>query len=144
MAPDRELTYVDLPAQVGRVLRTLRDAGHEAALVGGVVRDRLRGESMRASDDWDAASSARPEEVAALFDDATWENRFGTVTIRGEPTVEVTSYRTEGGYRDHRRSPQQQGRGVERRETGRAFVSGFRGFVRGAVLFQDFSPGRTG
>ena len=103
MAPDRELTYVDLPAQVGRVLRTLGDAGHEAALVGGVVRDRLRGESMRASDDWDAASSARPEEVAALFDDATWENRFGTVTIRGEPTVEVTSYRTEGGYRDHRR-----------------------------------------
>ena len=57
----------------------------------------------RRSDDWDAATSARPEEVAALFDDATWENRFGTVTIRGEPTVEVTSYRTEGGYRDHRR-----------------------------------------
>ena len=46
MAPDRELTYVDLPAQVGRVLRTLGDAGHEAALVGGVVRDRLAGESM--------------------------------------------------------------------------------------------------
>ncbi len=103
MAPDRELTYVDLPAQVGRVLRTLGDAGHEAALVGGVVRDRLRGESMRASDDWDAATSARPEEVAALFDDATWENRFGTVTILGRPTVEVTSYRTEGGYRDRRR-----------------------------------------
>lgn len=103
MAPDRELTYVDLPAQVGRVLRTLAEAGHEAALVGGVVRDRLRGESMRASDDWDAATSARPEEVAALFDDATWENRFGTVTILGEPTVEVTSYRTEGGYRDRRR-----------------------------------------
>ena len=85
------------------MLRTLGDAGHEAALVGGVVRDRLRGESMPGSDDWDAATSARPEEVAALFDDATWENRFGTVTIRGEPTVEVTSYRTEGGYRDHRR-----------------------------------------
>ncbi len=85
------------------MLRTLGDAGHEAALVGGVVRDRLRGESMRASDDWDAASSARPEEVAALFDDATWENRFGTVTIVGDPTVEITSYRTEGGYRDQRR-----------------------------------------
>ena len=103
MAPDRELTYDDLPERVGRVLRTLVDAGHEAALVGGIVRDRLRGESMRVSDDWDAASSARPEEVAALFDDATWENRFGTVTILGEPTVEVTSYRTEGGYRDRRR-----------------------------------------
>jgi tRNA nucleotidyltransferase (CCA-adding enzyme) len=103
LAPDRELTYVDLPAQVGRVLRTLGEAGHEAALVGGVVRDRLRGETMRESDDWDAATSARPEEVAALFDDATWENRFGTVTIIGVPTVEVTSYRAEGGYRDRRR-----------------------------------------
>lgn len=103
MAPDRELTYVDLPGQVGQVLRTLGDAGHEAVLVGGAVRDRLRGDSMRATDDWDAASSARPEEVAALFADATWENRFGTVTIMGEPTVEVTSYRTEGGYRDRRR-----------------------------------------
>ena len=103
MASDRELTYVDLPAQVVRVLRTLGDAGHEAALVGGVVRDRLRGESVRESDDWDAATSARQEEVAALFADATWENRFGTVTIEGRPTVEVTSYRTEGGYRDRRR-----------------------------------------
>ncbi|MEA2652106.1 MAG: hypothetical protein QOI85_1827 [Chloroflexota bacterium] len=103
MAPDGELTYVDLPPQVGRVLRTLGEAGHEAALVGGVVRDRLRGEAVRESDDWDAATSARPEEVAALFDDATWENRFGTVTIVGFPTVEVTSYRTEGGYRDRRR-----------------------------------------
>ena len=34
-------------------------------------------------DDWDAATSARPEEVAALFPDASWENRFGTVTIPG-------------------------------------------------------------
>ena len=103
MATDRELTFVDLPAQVARVLRTLGDAGHEAALVGGVVRDRLRGESVRETDDWDAATSARPEEVAALFADATWENRFGTVTIMGRPKVEVTSYRTEGGYRDRRR-----------------------------------------
>ena len=103
MATEHELTFVDLPAQVARVLRTLGDAGHEAALVGGVVRDRLRGESVRETDDWDAATSARPEEVAALFADSTWENRFGTVTISGRPRVEVTSYRTEGGYRDRRR-----------------------------------------
>jgi putative nucleotidyltransferase with HDIG domain len=53
--------------------------------------------------DWDAATSARPEEVAALFADATWENRFGTVTVVGDPSVEITSYRTEGAYRDRRR-----------------------------------------
>ena len=103
MAPDRELTFVDLPPPVVRVLRTLGGAGHEAALVGGVVRDRLRGERGRDLDDWDAATSARPEEVAALFPAASWENRFGTVTIPGRPTVEITSYRAEGGYRDRRR-----------------------------------------
>jgi tRNA nucleotidyltransferase (CCA-adding enzyme) len=101
-APDQELTFVDLPAEVARVLRTLSDAGHEAALVGGVVRDRLRGDPAL-SIDWDAATSARPEVVAALFAEASWENRFGTVTIPGNPAVEITSYRTEGGYRDRRR-----------------------------------------
>lgn len=103
MVHDPELTYIDLPAQAVRVLHELVDAGHEAVLVGGIVRDRLAGLAMPESDNWDAATSARPEEVAALFADATWENRFGTVTIRGRPTVEVTSYRTEGGYRDRRR-----------------------------------------
>ena len=103
MASDRELIFVDLPQPVVRVLRTLGDAGHEAVLVGGVVRDRLAGDRGRALDDWDAATSGRPEQVAALFPDATWENRFGTVTLLGHPTVEITSYRTEGGYRDRRR-----------------------------------------
>jgi tRNA nucleotidyltransferase (CCA-adding enzyme) len=100
--PDRELIVPDLPESVVRVLRTLADAGHEVALVGGVVRDRLRGDAVRALD-WDAATSAHPEAVAALFAGATWENRFGTVTVTGTPDVEVTSYRTEGGYRDLRR-----------------------------------------
>jgi len=100
--PDPELTFLDLPDQVVCVLRSLAAAGHEAALVGGVVRDRLRGDQVEQSD-WDAATSARPEEVAALFSHATWENRFGTVTIVGRPSVEVTSYRTEDGYRDRRR-----------------------------------------
>ena len=102
MASDRELIYEDLPPQVVRVLRSLSDAGHEAVLVGGIVRDRIWGHPPD-SDNWDAATSARPEEVAALFADATWENRFGTVTISGRPTVEITSYRAESGYRDRRR-----------------------------------------
>jgi len=98
--PDRELTFEALPEPVVRVLSTIADAGHEVALVGGCVRDRLLGIPVV---DWDAATSARPEEVAALFEDATWENRFGTVTIGGSPAVEVTSYRAEAGYRDQRR-----------------------------------------
>jgi tRNA nucleotidyltransferase (CCA-adding enzyme) len=97
-----ELIYSDLPATVEHVLGTLRDAGHEAVLVGGAVRDQLLG-LPHGTWDWDAATSATPEQVVALFADSTWENRFGTVTVRGLPPVEVTSYRAESGYRDARR-----------------------------------------
>lgn len=97
---ERELDFPELPEGVAGVLRRLLDAGFEAALVGGCVRDRLLGAPLV---DWDAATSARPEQVAALFPLAAWENRFGTVTVGGEPAVEVTSYRSEGRYTDRRR-----------------------------------------
>jgi tRNA nucleotidyltransferase (CCA-adding enzyme) len=97
-----ELTFPEIPATVVHVLRTLRDAGHEAVLVGGAVRDQLLG-LPHGTWDWDAATSAPPERVAELFEHSTWQNRFGTVTVRGMPPVEVTSYRAEGGYRDARR-----------------------------------------
>jgi tRNA nucleotidyltransferase (CCA-adding enzyme) len=96
----RELTIGDLPDAVGTVLSALADAGHEAVLVGGSIRDRLLGVDHA---DWDAATSARPEEVARILPGSTWENRFGTVTVTGPPAVEVTSYRSEGRYADGRR-----------------------------------------
>jgi len=99
--PERELTFEHLPEPVITVLNTIADAGHEVTLVGGCVRDRLL--ELEPIEDWDAATSARPEEVAKLFGDATWENRFGTVTIGRDTPVEVTSYRAEGDYRDRRR-----------------------------------------
>lgn len=102
MPADETLTYSGLPVRVAEVLGILIGAGHEVALVGGSVRDRIRGEEGT-DGDWDAASSALPEEVAALFPGASWENRFGTVTLGGDPEVQVTSYRTEAGYRDRRR-----------------------------------------
>lgn len=101
-APDVEVAYPGLPDSVRHVLAALVDHGHEAVLVGGCVRDRLLA-MPHDSWDWDAATSAAPEAVEALFPDTTWENRFGTVTVRGTPPVEVTSYRTEGAYRDARR-----------------------------------------
>jgi tRNA nucleotidyltransferase/poly(A) polymerase len=62
------------------------------------------------------ATSATPEETAALFPGSTWENRFGTVTIAGQPVagqpvagqprIEVTTYRAEWGYEDRRRPAQ--------------------------------------
>jgi poly(A) polymerase/tRNA nucleotidyltransferase (CCA-adding enzyme) len=88
---------INLPAEVRSVLAALAAAGHEAALVGGSVRDLVSGmEPM----DWDVATSAPPEKVAALFPGSTWENRFGTVTVGG---VQVTTYRSEGPYQDRRR-----------------------------------------
>jgi tRNA nucleotidyltransferase (CCA-adding enzyme) len=95
-----------IPEDVLGVCRRLREAGHEAHLVGGGVRDLLLG---RAPSDFDVATSARPEAVLALFG-----NRFaiptglqhGTVTVlageRQRP-VEVTTFRGEGQYLDGRR-----------------------------------------
>src|SRR5438876_2385515 len=76
---------ISLPDRVRSVLASLVDAGAEAALVGGSVRDLLRRDPPA---DWDVATSAPPEQVAELFPGSTWQNPFGTVTVRdteGEP-----------------------------------------------------------
>ena len=100
---DGDPLRIDLPPPVAAVLEALRASGDEAVLVGGCVRDLVRGEQPV---DWDVATSAPPERVAALFPGASWENAFGTVTVRdphGGRGIEVTTYRVEGGYRDQRR-----------------------------------------
>ena len=89
-----------LPDAPRRVLATLHAAGHEAALVGGCLRDLLLGDEP---EDWDVATAAPPETVHGLFTGSWWTNRFGTVTIPGRRPVQVTTYRTESGYRDRRR-----------------------------------------
>ena len=94
---------LDLPADVERVLSTLWSNGHAAYVVGGGVRDSLLG---RPVEDWDVATSALPETVASLFSDSRYENRFGTVTVpRTKPRdrVEVTTFRRDHQYADHRR-----------------------------------------
>lgn len=68
--------------------------------MGGSLRDVLLGVTPV---DWDVATSAPPRTVHALFPASSWENRFGTVTVRGEPDVQVTTYRSESGYSDRRR-----------------------------------------
>jgi tRNA nucleotidyltransferase (CCA-adding enzyme) len=98
---DSDLLTIALPETVSATLARLAAAGHDAALVGGSVRDLV---SEQRPGDWDVATAAPPEAVAALFPGSTWENRFGTVTVRGSDTdVEVTTYRFEGPYRDRRR-----------------------------------------
>ncbi|MEG1789458.1 MAG: hypothetical protein RR055_02920 [Oscillospiraceae bacterium] len=90
------------PKYVQNTLDTLTGAGFEALPVGGCVRDILLG---RRPLDWDVASSALPEEVIALFPRTVAASaKHGTVTVMcGKRGVEVTSFRAEGLYSDHRR-----------------------------------------
>jgi putative nucleotidyltransferase with HDIG domain len=78
----------------------LWDAGHAAYAVGGGPRDLLLG---RTSADWDVATAALPEQTAELFG-AVYENRFGTVAVRGDgQEVEITTFRSDHDYADFRR-----------------------------------------
>jgi tRNA nucleotidyltransferase (CCA-adding enzyme) len=100
---DGDPLRIDLPPAVAAILDALGEAGYETVLVGGSVRDLVRGDVPA---DWDVATAAPPEDVAARFPGATWENPFGTVTVRdsgGGRGIEVTTYRVEAGYRDKRR-----------------------------------------
>ena len=85
------------------VMQKLQAAGFEARAVGGCVRDMLMGLPPH---DWDLCTNAGPEEMKACF--AGWKTvetglKHGTLTVvcDGEP-VEVTSYRAETAYSDHR------------------------------------------
>ncbi len=86
-----------------QVLAALEAAGHQAYLVGGCVRDLLRGVLPH---DYDITTSARPEETLALFDGFAIPTglQHGTVTVRsGGEVFEVTTFRADGAYTDHRR-----------------------------------------
>ncbi len=95
---------IPVPPEIGAILTKLRTAGYEAQPVGGCVRDSLLGLTPG---DWDICTSALPEEVVALFgeeDTIPTGMKHGTVTVRsGGRLSEVTTYRTDGAYSDHRR-----------------------------------------
>ena len=94
----------EIPDGARYILQTLNGAGHEAYLVGGCVRDLLRGVEPH---DWDICTSALPEETERCFaGQRVIETglKHGTVTVlvEGEP-FEITTCRTEGPYSDSRR-----------------------------------------
>ena len=93
-----------IPSGARYILQTLNNAGYETYLVGGCVRDLLRGVEPH---DWDICTSARPEETERCFSGHRMIEtglKHGTVTVLedGEP-YEITTYRTEGPYSDSRR-----------------------------------------
>lgn len=107
-----------IPEYVTRVTKTLEQAGFEAYIVGGCVRDLLLN---REPNDWDVTTNAKPQEIIDLFEKTVYENNFGTVAVvfedvtrvtvsretntdvtRETSIVEVTPYRLESTYSDNR------------------------------------------
>ncbi len=95
----------EIPKEVTEIAKTLAEAGFEAYLVGGCVRDILLGREPK---DWDITTNAKPEKIQQLFPDSVYENKFGTVGVKTRSedprikVVEVTTYRIEGKYTDKR------------------------------------------
>jgi tRNA nucleotidyltransferase (CCA-adding enzyme) len=92
----------DVPPAALAVCRRLHEAGHEAYVVGGCVRDVLLG---RVPVDWDVATGAHPDDVQKVFTRTIPTGiAHGTVTVlwQGHP-IEVTTFRGEGAYSDARR-----------------------------------------
>ena len=94
---------IRLDAGAAALLARLHGAGYAAYVVGGCVRDSLLG---RTPQDWDLCTSARPEQVLALFGEGQCIPtglQHGTVTIKyGGQLYETTTFRTEGAYTDGR------------------------------------------
>jgi poly(A) polymerase/tRNA nucleotidyltransferase (CCA-adding enzyme) len=103
---------ISVPKEVTMTLAVLQNAGHEAFLVGGCVRDLVLGVPPK---DYDITTNATPEQIISLFPKTFYENTYGTVGVvtcgeeLGIPCVdetvkiiEVTPYRLEGEYSDNR------------------------------------------
>ncbi len=99
----------NIPKEARSVLNRLKKAGFEAYLVGGCVRDLI---IKRETKDWDFTTNATPEQIMELFPDGFYDNKFGTVGIpveiskikdqRSKIIYEITTFRSEFGYSDHR------------------------------------------
>jgi poly(A) polymerase len=109
-----------------KVLYTLKDAGYEAYMVGGGVRDLLAGQTPK---DFDIATSAHPEEVRKLFRSCRLVGRrFMIAHVRmGDEIAEVTTFR--GAITDSH----------ERDETGRILSDNVYGTVETDAFRRDFT-----
>jgi tRNA nucleotidyltransferase (CCA-adding enzyme) len=86
---------------IQEVLNRLENAGYDAYIVGGYVRDFLLGIQTK---DCDITTNATPDQVESLFERVVTVGKVhGTigVLLEGE-MIEVTTYRIDGAYDDHR------------------------------------------
>ena len=96
--------FIIIPAYIEAVLIRLNSSGFEAFAVGGCIRDSMIGITPH---DYDICTNASSSEIKAVFSDFKTVDtgiKHGTVTVvsSGHP-VEVTTYRVDGEYKDHRR-----------------------------------------
>lgn len=98
---------LSIPQDVALILRLLRQVGHLAYVVGGCVRDALLGRTPK---DWDICTSATPEEMQRIFSGyhvVETGLKHGTLTVvLHHVPYEVTTFRVEEGYADHRHPDQ--------------------------------------
>jgi len=126
---DASTTARDAAAEIARVLR---EHGHIAYFAGGCVRDQLLGLEPK---DWDVATTATPAEIQSLFRRTHGVGQaFGVVLVNvlGH-SIEVTTFRAEGGYSDGRRPDEVRYAGPEEDARRRDFT------ING--LFQDPATG---
>ena len=97
----RNYMIIKIPEKANQIIARLAQAGFEAYVVGGCVRDAVLG---RTAADWDITTNARPEQVKALFPRTIDTGiQHGTVTVMsGKEGFEVTTYRIDGEYCDGR------------------------------------------
>ena len=96
---------MQVPKGPAEIIKELRKAGYEAFAVGGCVRDSLL---ERTPNDWDLCTSALPRQVKTVFEGKLRQRDIGiahgTITLlSSDGPVEVTTYRQDGRYTDHRR-----------------------------------------
>ena len=93
---------IQIPENAEKIIDILMSHGYEAYVVGGCVRDSILNKKPM---DWDITTSASPIEIKELFQRTVDTGiQHGTVTVlMGKEAYEVTTYRLDGEYEDHRR-----------------------------------------
>ncbi|HWY79214.1 MAG TPA: CCA tRNA nucleotidyltransferase [Candidatus Sulfotelmatobacter sp.] len=121
-----------VPEEIQKIYQTFHNAGFKLYLVGGSVRNMLffKENALANIKDWDMTTNATPQEMLKLFPNAFYDNSFGTVGIPVEAlkdiehagVVEVTTFRTERNYIDHRHPEVSWGKTIEEDLSRRDFT----------------------
>lgn len=93
---------IQIPENANEIINILMEHGYEAYVVGGCVRDSILAKTPM---DWDITTSASPMQVKEIFHRTVDTGiQHGTVTVlMDKEAYEVTTYRVDGEYEDHRR-----------------------------------------